>query len=292
MNSIYYFNINFSCNNKCVYCFSHSTGEERRDVIFEQFTQNLQSVKPGETDKICINGGEPSLHPHFYQILRFIEKHFSTHTVVYTNGTLLKREELRGLKRTSFVIPIHGNEELHNKITRNKSSYSQTISGLQALQQEKLPFAIKFILNKEMVESEFKIPVFLQIHNLHPNKIFLARLNKTQKAVLNQVQYPSFEELQKYLTKCHNDLSNTFELIYLDIPLCFIYDKGDKLSLPQIPIFLYSDYRKTLVEKNYYKEIKILGDRCKNCPKEAICSIMQDSYLTLSFRKEWKLVVE
>lgn len=292
MNSIYYFNINYSCNNKCIFCFSHNTGNECRNIDFNLFAKNIQSASPDESDKIIINGGEPSLHPDFYKTLNYIENHFCSNTVVYTNGTLLKTNELKKLKRTFFVIPIHGCKNLHNEITRNIFSFDQTIYGVQELQNENLPYAIKFILNKDMVESDFQIYDFLQTNNLHPNKIFLARLNKTIKAVQNNVQYPSFFDLQKYLHKCHNSLKKIYELIYLDIPLCFIMDEDNHIQLPTTPSFFYADYRKNLTKKSYYKEIKILGEKCRTCQHNPICSIMQNSYLTLDFQKEWKLILE
>lgn len=292
MNSIYYFNINYSCNNNCVFCFSHNTGIERRDIDFDQLAKVLLSVSPDNTDEICINGGEPTLHPDFYKILNFIDKNFLTNTVVYSNGSLINAEKLKDLKRTSFVIPIHGNENLHNEITQNKNSFFQTLRQVKNLQQKNLPYAIKFILNKEMVESKFKIRNFLKKHNLHPNKIFLARLNKTNKAMLNDVQYPSYQDLQRYLIDCHESLKKDFNLIYLDIPLCLIVDKVDIFDIPTIPSFFFTDYRRKLVRKNYYKEIKIFNEPCKKCPKNKICSLMQDSYLTLAFFQKWMLIVE
>lgn len=292
MNSIYYFNINYSCNNKCVFCISHNTGNDLRGINFDQFVHVLQSVSPDETDKIVINGGEPSLHPCFYRMLSFIENQFYTNTVVYTNGMLLNVDKLRPLKRTLFVIPIHGDRELHNEITRNKSSYDWTVCQISNLQYKKIRYAIKFILNKKMVETKFNVSRFLQINGFHPDKVFLARLVETKKALKNCVQYPLFSDLHEYLQECHECLKNDFDLIYLDIPLCFLMGDTVNLRIPLAPSFFYTDYRRELVKKDYYKGVKILGNLCEKCPRNTICSLMQNSYLTLAFHKEWRLIVE
>ena len=292
MNTIYYFNINYSCNNKCVFCFSHNTGKNGKNIEFDQFVQTLQSVSPDETDKIILNGGEPSIHPFFYEMLNFIESHFYTNTVVYTNGTMLKIDELKGLRRTLFVIPIHGDRIIHNGITRNEMSYNQTFCQIKRLQCEKLRYAIKFILNKQLVESRFDIRNFLQINDLHPDKVFLARLVETKKALENCVQYPLLADLQEYLRKCHESLKNEFELIYLDVPLCFLINEAHELHMPVAPSFFYSDYQKKIVKKDYRKEIKILGNLCERCSQKDVCSLMQNSYLTLAYGDAWMLAVE
>lgn len=292
MNTIYYFNIDFSCNNRCVFCISHNTGLGLRNIEFDEFVKTLRFVAPDETDKVIINGGEPSLHPDFYRMLDFIEKQFCTNTVVYTNGTLLNVDGLGTLKRTIFVIPIHGDKEVHNGITRNVDSYDQTIRQMYNLQYNKIRYAIKFILNKQLVESRFNIHSFLRANELRPEKIFLARLIETKKALKNQVQYPLMFDLQVFLRENHECLKKNFELVYLDIPLCFLVNDTEKLRLPVAPSFFYTDYRRKMVKKDYYKEVKILGSLCDGCRRNVICSLMQNSYLTLAFRKDWQLVVE
>ena len=295
MSNIYYFNINYYCNNDCIYCFSSTTGREKREMPLDVLKKIVDSVNPNADDKIIINGGEPSIHTQFYEIILFLTTNYESEIVIYTNGRNLALEELKILKDIRFVIPIHGSEKEHNYITQNKNAYKETLSTLKCMQSLNMNYVIKFIINYEMIMSQFSPIDFLDRNNLRPLEIMLARLNETKKSKFNGVLILDEHKLKIFLSTYAARLNRLFKVKYLDIPFCYFEKEFDFKNLsynPSLPAFYFSDDRNHLVKRNYFKDVKIGGEKCQSCKYEQLCNIMKNSYLTLCWNSYWNLVTE
>lgn len=131
---IFYFNITFSCNNKCRNCISHSTISHNiqvidvNDLIAIDELYHIRSV-----DVVNINGGEPTLSYNFEEIINWIFDR-THHIVVYSNGrniSMLPGKIINAVER--FIIPIYGNEDAHDKYVGVKGAYQETIESLAGL---------------------------------------------------------------------------------------------------------------------------------------------------------------
>ena len=71
MGNIYYYNINYYCNNDCKFCFSSSTGNNKYSVSMATIISELSTIVR-QDDTVVLNGGEPTIHPEFYDILNAI----------------------------------------------------------------------------------------------------------------------------------------------------------------------------------------------------------------------------
>ena len=287
MKNIYYYNIDYYCNNNCVFCFSSSTSCNLNQISLENFIKSLEQSTPTITDKVIINGGEPTIHPQFYQIINSIHMKYYTNIIIYSNGVELDITKIKKDNNILFVIPIHGNGKLHNSITQNKNSFISTLSNIKKLQYHKINYSIKFIINPEMIHTNFDINDFLNKNHLFPQEIILARLNETKKSVKNKVQLANNKEIKEYVINSFLQLRSKYKIKFLDIPFCFLDSLINKIKLvEEIPLFYFNDYRYIKVKRNYYKEIKI-ENKCSSCKWNYYCSLLSKTYLTLSFDKEW-----
>lgn len=287
MASIYYFNINYYCNNDCIFCFSTSTGRNSHQISFEEFKRRIDSVQPEEEDKIVINGGEPSIHPDFYQILNYVCSHYLAQVIIYSNGVALFPEKIEDKSNVIFVIPIHGDEKIHNCTTRNKKSFCGTINNLHLLQESEIEYRLKFIINTTMVDTEFDLFEFLVKYSLKPSEIILARLNETIKSKRNGVSIVNNFNMIRYLDINVQKLKPIYNLKYLDIPFCFFSDfEHNTLTMNLAPKLYFNDYLNDMVEREYYKEVMI-GENCENCKEYNLCKILCSTYLTISYRGGW-----
>ncbi|MBH1940648.1 radical SAM protein [Mobilitalea sibirica] len=292
MPNIYYFNINYYCNNDCVFCFSSSTGNNSHQISLEDFMQRINFVRPTMDDKVVFNGGEPSIHPEFYLMVNYVNENYNTNVVVYTNGVFLDLIRIKKKDNLMFIVPIHGEQELHNCITRNNESFSSTIKNLQKMQKNGINYTIKFIVNSVMIDDNFKINMFLDKYNLSPNEIVIARLNETKKSKANQVASIDAVAFINYLNFYDRILRENYVLKYLDIPFCYINDVNiESLEILNIPQFYFNDYHYKMLYRSYYKQIKI-GESCEDCECSGLCSMLSSSYLTLSYRDGWRIVIE
>ena len=133
---IFYFNVIYFCNSRCVFCYSHNTGHDvknRNELEPAEFIRYLNDRNISSDDRIIINGGEPLLHSSLDDIIRYVLS-VGCEVLIYTNGRLLSEIELPTLNRNvRFVIPIHGDEQTHDRITQTSGSFLETLRGMDRL---------------------------------------------------------------------------------------------------------------------------------------------------------------
>jgi len=86
--------INEACNLSCPVCFADSstarTGQ-RSTTEIEAMFDTLVAAE-GEPDLVQISGGEPTLHPRFFEILEAAKRRPFRHLMINTNGLRIARE--------------------------------------------------------------------------------------------------------------------------------------------------------------------------------------------------------
>src|SRR5271170_5790932 len=63
--------LTLSCNLSCSYCINHLSGkaEKGNPISGDDWVRGLNRIVTGPGLPITFQGGEPSLHPHFFKIL-------------------------------------------------------------------------------------------------------------------------------------------------------------------------------------------------------------------------------
>lgn len=84
------------CNLRCPICYAES-GPERmashRDLSAIEAMLDAVVANEGEPDVVQISGGEPTIHPRFFEILDAAKRRPIRHLMVNTNGVRIAREE-------------------------------------------------------------------------------------------------------------------------------------------------------------------------------------------------------
>lgn len=121
----------------------------------KSFFAYLDEMRLDSDDRVIINGGEPLLHSQINSILLGLRK-YQCEVLVYTNGRLITNGDFSMLnEKYRFVVPIHGTETVHDKITGIPGSYKETIAGLRHLvSSSKCTVDIKVILNHQLIVSD------------------------------------------------------------------------------------------------------------------------------------------
>ncbi|MBE9012277.1 radical SAM protein, partial [Pseudanabaenaceae cyanobacterium LEGE 13415] len=89
------------CNLSCPICYADSGVEElshsnypRRDrslAVIEQMLDNIVANE-GEPDVVQISGGEPTIHPEFFEILNIAKSKPIKHLMINTNGIKIAQD--------------------------------------------------------------------------------------------------------------------------------------------------------------------------------------------------------
>ncbi|MBD1846618.1 radical SAM protein [Cyanobacteria bacterium FACHB-63] len=101
------------CNLSCPICYADSGVEElshsnypRRDrslAVIEQMLDNIVANE-GEPDIVQISGGEPTIHPEFFEILNIAKQKPIKHLMINTNGIKIAQDR-EFCKRLSDYMP-------------------------------------------------------------------------------------------------------------------------------------------------------------------------------------------
>lgn len=86
--------INDACNLTCPVCFAASSAASDRHRPMDEIEAMLDAVvaAEGEPDLVQISGGEPTIHPRFFDILTAARRRPIRHLMINTNGVRIARE--------------------------------------------------------------------------------------------------------------------------------------------------------------------------------------------------------
>ena len=82
------------CNLKCPICYAESGPHRQRFRSLAEIERMLDAVvrNEGEPDVVQISGGEPTLHPNFFEVLKLAKARPIRHLMVNTNGIRLAKD--------------------------------------------------------------------------------------------------------------------------------------------------------------------------------------------------------
>ncbi len=93
------------CNLRCPICYAASGPERLTHRSFDEVVRMLDAVvaSEGEPDIIQFSGGEPTLHPQFFELLDEAKKRPIRHLMVNTNGLKIAQEAAFAEKLASYM---------------------------------------------------------------------------------------------------------------------------------------------------------------------------------------------
>jgi len=97
--------INDACNLSCPVCFADSSVKrtEQRTLAEVEGMLDALVASEGEPDLVQVSGGEPTIHPQFFDILRAAKRRPVRHLMINTNGVRIAREPGFAEKLTEFM---------------------------------------------------------------------------------------------------------------------------------------------------------------------------------------------
>jgi len=167
-----YFELTYKCNLACQYCYIPKNYSPQEELTTPQIFTILAELKKIGTLQIYFTGGEVFLKKDSREILSYARKQGFIVTVI-TNGTLIDRETAKLLKRLSIRLEISlkgTSPETYKKITGSKEAFQNTMESIQRLKEEKVPFTLSFLVNKENFKEFSKAKELAQ--NLKARFIF------------------------------------------------------------------------------------------------------------------------
>lgn len=153
--------LSYACNNNCIHCVvadqraaALARGRDYRTTA--EVIAELQDARRRGFGLVTFTGGEPTLRRDLPVLVRCaVELGFAVG--IQTNGRVLSqegpREALCGLG-VRFVVAIHGADAgVHDRVTRAKGSFGQTLAALRALASQGEKVTGKVVISRVNVAS-------------------------------------------------------------------------------------------------------------------------------------------
>lgn len=285
-NRVYYININYLCDNRCIFCYSHNTNQLKDSTFtFEKLQSLFERYGISSGDRVILNGGEPLLHKEIDKILEFLS-HSGVEVLIFTNGRNIKRLNPKNLnKNIRFIVPIHGDREIHNYITRSEKSFDETMESLNWIVENKLPCSIdiKIILNEKTIE-DIGFKKSLEVWKSIPfNSLHITKMMSTKISKLNGCKELAREKINRYTLELFKEFAKDKKIKFYSTCIKGINKMGEfeiDTSSPKVKL-LYVDYQ---VER--YLELGKKEGSCKmECSDREFCLSEVDEYNVLEFYK-------
>lgn len=152
-----YLYLGYLCNESCRFC-GLDDSREGYNFNIKDIEIAINSLRDAPPDIIEISGGEPTIHPDFFEICEKIKEIGAKELLVFSNGIkfadkkFASRYASMGIENT--IIALHAADSTtHDYITKRKSSFSKTVKGLENLSELDVPTSVKFITMKSNIEQ-------------------------------------------------------------------------------------------------------------------------------------------
>jgi mycofactocin biosynthetic radical S-adenosylmethionine protein MftC len=125
--------LTYHCNLDCFYCYNDR--EKKGSLLsLDQYRILLEDLAELQTLSIMLTGGEPMIHPHFFEIGR-MTRDLGFITRIRTNGHSLNDRISARLKQEvdpyNVVVSLHGaTPDVHDKQTQIPGSFDRLISNI------------------------------------------------------------------------------------------------------------------------------------------------------------------
>lgn len=155
-----YVALGYKCDHNCMNCplstFDRLHGQLDEKILMkhiEELSKNKDNLN------ITLSGGEPTMNPHFFEVLEILGK-ANAHINILSTATRCSDKEFvdRIIKslgegydfgRLNYISAIHSSDQkIHDKLTGKDGSHLETLKGLENLLERGINIRIKNIFNK------------------------------------------------------------------------------------------------------------------------------------------------
>lgn len=238
MSTLYFVNVNYICNERCVFCAANlADGPMRIDgrsrLTVDDLEAWLGEERPAPDDKVAIAGGEPTLHRELFDLVRWLAAR-GPNVVLFTNGLKLADPDYaKGALDagvTRFEIALFGaSAETHEAVTRRPGSFERTIDALNVLgslrRERAFALEVRLLVSKQTIADNPNIVRLVHDRVVGVDAFSLNRLILSEDAAVVDATV-SWAEARPSINASATLIRELgYELRHQSLPLC-VYE-GD-----------------------------------------------------------------
>ncbi len=159
-----------SCNWSCPTCLASSAREPSpKDYIpLEEFKTRVQQIinrRDQDIEILQLSGGEPTLHPHFFEILEWAQKNPRIHVImINTNGTKLSNKpfakqltDMVDRTKVHLYLKFNGPTEEAQMVLAGFNAHSNEMRALNFVQSSRIPTTLAMTVVRQNLKDLWKV---------------------------------------------------------------------------------------------------------------------------------------
>ena len=161
--------LNSACNLYCLHCCEEAGHQMPDELTKEEIQDFLRQIAECSIPYVAISGGEPLLHPDFFEISEFLRSH-EVSLKVETNGLLIDRDvanRFADLGFRSIQVSVDGATPESFERLRLKGDWKKTIDACKYLVEAGVNTEIVFVPTKfnihetgDVIEMAYRMGIY------------------------------------------------------------------------------------------------------------------------------------
>jgi len=228
---------NYSCNNRCKWCYTQSKNFVNEPMSLDYAKEVMKEMKRIGAVKCTLVGGEPTVYPHLFDLIEYGNE-LGLFMKIVTNAVLLSDnvfvQRLKDAKVSLVAISIHGGSPQTYKTITQTDKFEDVISGI-----------------KNCIEKELSIVTLTTVNKLNQHELFDIGLMLNKLGVENivyNIAVPTVANSEEEnLALTPPEIARTIEANYLKFK-----EKEIKVGFyATIPVCIFDEdiFNKMLIEK-------------------------------------------
>ena len=152
------FHITSKCNLNCKHCYEGNVCDHT-EWSFDEFVLAIEKLwncfeKWGVKGEISLIGGEPTVHPRFYDMVEYLSQRGDVHGIsILTNGVNIDERFIEQIKKNKCFVQVSidgSTPEMHDYI-RGKGNYEKTIRNVKKMSDAGIELSAHYVLSKNTI---------------------------------------------------------------------------------------------------------------------------------------------
>lgn len=143
------FQITDRCNLHCRHCYIGDGFLE--DLPLERILKVLKEFEAIQGLRLLLSGGEPMLHPHFWEINEAL-RDYPFRSIMLSNGTLITKDNARKLLVHEVQLSLDGMKKGHESI-RGEGTFEKTLRAIDHLQEANIHVSVATMIHRENLKE-------------------------------------------------------------------------------------------------------------------------------------------
>ena len=170
-----YMAVGYACNQRCRCCPLINKDQRKKIVSLEDIKKEAIIMKKLEVTDVTISGGEPTIHPDFFEIIEFFFMHgIAVH--ILSNGEKFAEDsfmdkflQISKNNEISVTTTFHSHvAEEHEYQNQSKGSFEKSLFGVRSLDKNNINISVKHCITRNNYSN---LPQFMEfvINNFSSN---------------------------------------------------------------------------------------------------------------------------